>query len=54
MPGSADGVGVLAIASSIACSIALRGYVAGAWSSYASGPRALSGARVMLTVTGVG
>jgi hypothetical protein len=41
--GSVEGVGVLVIASSIACSIALRGYVAGAWSSYASGQRAPSG-----------
>ena len=53
MPGSADGVGVWAIASSIAASIALRGYVAGAWSSKSS-ERAPSGASVMFTVTGVG
>ena len=33
MPGNADGVGVLAVVSWIAASIALRGCVAGAWSS---------------------
>ena len=50
MPGNADGVGVLAIVSWIAASIALRGCVAGAWSSKSS-ERAPSGASVMFTVT---
>ena len=54
MPGSADGVGVWVIASSIAASIALRGYVTGAWSSKSAEERAPSGASVMFTVTGVG
>jgi hypothetical protein len=53
VPGSADGVGVWVIASSIAASIALRGYVAGEWSSKSS-DRAPSGASVMFTVTDVG
>src|SRR6476661_5791777 len=53
VPGNADGVGVLAIVSWIAASIALRGCVAGAWSSKSS-ERAPSGASLMFTVTGVG
>jgi hypothetical protein len=53
VPGNADAVGVLAIVSWIAASIALRGYVAGAWTSKSS-ERAPSGASVMFTVTGVG
>ena len=53
MPGNADGVGVLAIVSWIAASIALRGCVGGAWSSKSS-ERAPSGASLMFTVTGVG
>ena len=54
MSGSADGVAVWAIASSIAASIALRGYVAGAWSSKSYEEWVPSGASLMFTVTGVG